>query len=336
MMLGYRLSEDSTPTGPTMQTFPLRNPGMEAILRRWSHALQHSGPTLVTVVLILILAWILADLTWSFIPQKPQAASPAAAPMQTAVRQVDASQVAQKHIFGTSSAPAGNLNNAPDTTLALTLHGIVAGRRASDSRALIVANGDEAPYAIGAQLPGGAVIRAIYPDRVLLERDGRVEALRLPKPGDSSGGGVSPVPGVAMQRAQPYAQPQNLGQLRQEIANNPQRLMDVVRAMPVMDHGKLAGYRIYPAGNPSAFNQLGLKPGDVVTGVNGIPLTDPAQSMRVLSSLKTSEQVSITLTRNGQSQTQVLQMGPPELGQSRQQQQDQQDGDEQDDSDNPP
>lgn len=322
-----------------MQTLPLRQPGMEAALRRWSHALQHSGPTLATVVLILVLAWILADLTWSFIPQKPAAVAATASSPQAASRQVDAPQVAAKHIFGTASAPAGNLNNAPDTTLALTLHGIVAGKRASDSRALIVANGDEAPYAIGAQLPGGAVIRAIYPDRVLLERDGRVEALRLPRPDDNSGGGaVSPSRGVAMQRQPASAQPQNLGQLRQEIANNPQRLMDVVRAMPVMDHGKLTGYRIYPAGNPSAFNQLGLKPGDVVTGVNGIPLTDPAQSMRVLSSLKTSEQVSITLTRNGQSQTQVLQMGPPELGQMRQQQQDQQDqdGQDQDDPDNPP
>lgn len=321
-----------------MQTFPLRNPGMEATLRRWSHVLQHSGPTLATVVLVLILAWILADLTWSFIPQKSQVAAPVAAPLRAAARQVDASQVAQKHIFGTATASAGNLNNAPDTTLALTLHGIVAGKRASDSRALIVANGDEAPYAIGAQVPGGATIRAIYPDRVLLERDGRVEALRLPKPDDNGGGAVTQSPGMAMQRPQAYAQPQNLGQLRQEIANNPQRLMDVVRAMPVMDHGKLTGYRIYPAGNPSAFNQLGLKPGDVVTGVNGIPLTDPAQSMRVLSSLKTSEQVSITLTRNGQSQTQVLQMGPPELGQMRQQQQqDQQDQDGQDDDpDSPP
>ncbi len=316
-----------------MQTLPLRHPGMEATLRRWSHVLQHSAPNLVTVFLILILAWILADLTWSFIPQHPVQAAGGTAP-PPAVRQVEASQVAAKHIFGTAGAGPTNLNNAPDTTLALTLHGIVAGKRAADSRALIVANGDEQPYAIGGQVPGGAVIRAIYPDRVLLERDGRVEALRLPKADDNGVGVASP--GMPMQRQQAAPQPQNLGQLRQEIMNNPQRLMDVIRAMPVMDHGKLTGYRIYPAGNPSAFNQLGLKPGDVVTAVNGIPLTDPAQSMRVMSSLKTSDQVSITLTRNGQSQTQVLQMGPPELGQSRQQQQDEQDQDGQDDPDNPP
>jgi general secretion pathway protein C len=252
---------------------------------------------------------------------------------------IEAGQVADRHLFGTASAQ-GNASNAPDTTLNLTLHGIVAGKRASDSRALIVANGDEEPYAIGAQLPGGAVIRSIYPDRVLLARDGRLEALRLPR-SDSNGGGAVTQPSMGLQPRAMVPGPQSLGQLRQEITSNPQRLMDVVRAMPVMDHGKLTGYRIYPAGNPTMFNQLGLKPGDIVTAVNGIPLTDPAQSMRVLSSLKTSEQVSVTLNRNGQQQTQVLQMGPPSLSDQRQQQQndDSQQGGDQDqdqDPDNPP
>jgi general secretion pathway protein C len=312
-----------------MNTFPLREQGMEAALRRWTHLLQHTGPTLVSVLMVLLLAWLLAMLTWSFIPQHKTTA-PTASASSTAMHQVDAVQVADHHLFGVAGAATGNAANAPDTTLALILHGIVAGKRASDSRALIVANGDEEPYAIGAQLPGGAVIRAIYADRVLLARDGRLEALRLPT---TSTGGGSPQP---MMQTQAMAPPtQNLGQLRQEIANNPQRLMDVIRAMPVMDHGKLTGYRIYPSGNPSQFNQLGLKPGDVVTTVNGIPLTDPAQGMRVLSSLRTSEQVSIGLVRNGQAQTQILQMPPPGTTQTLQQQQ-QQEQQGQDDQDNPP
>jgi len=84
--------------------------------------------------------------------------------------------------------------------------------------------------------------------------------------------------------------------------------------MPVQEQGKLTGYRIYPAGNAPAFAQLGLHPGDVVTAVNGIPLTDPAQSMRILSALKTSEQITVTLQRNGQSQTVPLQLPPPAPG----------------------
>ena len=342
--VSFIISPSSTPAAPrpvpmAMQSLPLRDQGMEATLRRWTHLLQSAGPNVASVLLILLLAWLLAQLTWSLIPRKTSQAAVASAPASVVHPAVEAGQVADRHLFGTASTQ-GNAGNAPDTTLNLTLHGIVAGKHASDSRALIVANGDEEPYAIGAQLPGGAVIRSIYPDRVLLARDGRLEALRLPRDDSSGGSGGIGQPAMGLQPRAMMPGPQSLGQLRQEITNNPQRLMDVVRAMPVMDHGKLTGYRIYPAGNPSMFNQLGLKPGDVVTAVNGIPLTDPAQSMRVLSSLKTSEQVSVTLTRNGQQQTQVLQMGPPSLSGQRQQQNDdsQQSGDQDQDSgpDNPP
>jgi general secretion pathway protein C len=311
-----------------MQTFPLRNQGMDATLRRWSHVLRNAGPTLVTVLLVLVLAWLLAELTWSLIPRRNTAIVSTAAPTAT-VHQVDAEQVAARHLFGT--AQAGNTGPAPDTTLAFTLHGIAAAKRTSDSRALIEANGDEEPYGVGAQLPGGVKIHAIYADRVILDRGGRLETLRLPE--QDIGGGGGNVSGIqTMRQPQAMAPPtQNLGQLRQEIMNNPTRLMEVVRTMPVMDHGKLTGYRIYPASNPSVFNQLGLKAGDVVTAVNGIPLTDPAQSMRVLSTLKTSDQISVSLLRNGQQQTQVLQIPPTSMQDMRQQQ-----SQDQDQPDNPP
>ena len=280
------------------------------MLRRWAAALQHAAPSLAAIALILVIAWLLAQLTWALLPQ-PASVTGAGAyipPPQTGAHQPAAGTIADRHLFGTANQGGGNVTNAPDTTLALTLHGIVAGKNAKDSRALIVANGDEEPYAVGAALPGGAVIRAIFPDRVLLERGGRVEALRLPK-ADSSQGTMATTQGDN-QAPPPMTNPvpQNLGELRQQIAQNPQRLMDVIRAMPVQEQGKLTGYRIYPAGNSPVFTQLGLHPGDVVTAVNGIPLTDPAQSMRILAALKTSEQISITMLRNGQTQTQVLQM----------------------------
>jgi hypothetical protein len=51
----------------------------------------------------------------------------------------------------------------------------------------------------------------------------------------------------------------------------------------------------------------------------------------VLSTIKTSDQISVSLLRNGQMQTQVLQMPPPGL-----QAQHGQDQDNQDQPENPP
>lgn len=287
------------------------------MLRRWAGFLQHKGPAFAAVVFVLLIAWLLAQLTWAFLPQPKSAAVTYSQTPAVSVRQPGAGKVADQHLFGAANQGGGNLSNAPDTTLALTLHGIVAGKRAQDSRALIVANGDEEPYAIGATVPGGAVIRAIFPDRVMLDRNGRVEALRLPKTDSNQGApGVSAAvmspPQTPIGEEGPAGrQPEDLGELRQQIAANPQKLMDVVRAMPVQEQGKLTGYRIYPAGNSPLFTQMGLRPGDVVTAVNGIPLTDPAQSMRIMSTVKTSDQITLTLTRNGQSQTVALEMPPP-------------------------
>jgi len=166
-------------------------------------------------------------------------------------------------------------------------------------------------------LPGGAVIKEILPDQVLLDLNGHVESLRLPKMTGSQDGSVStsigapslnPQMAQRVSRAPAAPQPANLGELRQQVMQHPERLLDVIRAMPYPNNGKFEGYRVFPAGNPRLFEQMGLKPGDIVTAVNGISLDNPADSMRILSKLKTSDQVSVTFTRNGQQQTEVLQM----------------------------
>lgn len=290
----------------------LSRPAVEKALQQLLPELQRRLPFWVSVLLVLLVAWTLASLTWEVLP-RPKAATPiytsTADTMPPAAAEYN--RLADMHLFGTAN-PAANAN-APETTLALTLRGIVAANRDhQESRAIIAAGGNEQNYGVGAQLPGGAVIQAIYPDRVLLSLNGRLEALRLPKASgmDNADNTTTPLlPTVVYGSTLPPTT--SLNQLRNDVVNHPERLLDIVRAMPVMANGKLVGYRVFPVGNSTAFTQFGLKPGDVVTAVNGLPLDNPAESMRILGSLKTSDQISITLTRNGQQQTQVLQLQNP-------------------------
>jgi general secretion pathway protein C len=288
----------------------MKAPLLEVVSRRWAAALLRRGPALACALLVIAIAWILARLTWQLLPA-PKSQQAAYSAPDVALHQFDVNRLVNQHLFGTA-APAAANGNAPDTTLALTLHGIVAGHSTADSRAIIVANGDEEPYAIGASLPGGAVVRAIFPDRVLLARDGRIEALRLPR-SDTSGGdsGTNNTsfnsPPVTGPTALPG--PADLGALRQEIQNNPQNLANMINTVPYKDsNNQLIGYRVYPRANPALFTQLGLRPGDVVTAVNGNSLGDPGQMMKIMSGLKTSDQVSVTVLRDGQQQTLMLQL----------------------------
>jgi len=66
------------------------------------------------------------------------------------------------------------------------------------------------------------------------------------------------------------------------------------------------GYRVYPGRNRQQFAKLGLQPGDLVTSINGTPLDDPARGMEIFNSLGSSNQVEVTVERNGESQQLTL------------------------------
>ncbi|MGH8398816.1 MAG: type II secretion system protein GspC [Gammaproteobacteria bacterium] len=266
-------------------------------------------PFWASLLLGVLLAWTLAQLTWVLIP-RPHPATPIYSAQSAATPAFDAGNLADMHLFGTANS--NRPVNAPETTLNLVLRGIVADDvKNKQSFAIIASNGIGQVYAVGAQLPGGAQIQSIFPDHVLLIYNGHTQSLRLPKtssPGNTGYNTALPADTPSVVYGSSLPANQNLNQLRNELVRHPERLLDMMRAMPVMENGKLSGYRVFPVGNSNAFSKLGLQPGDVVTAVNGMPLDNPAQSMQILSKLKTSDQVSITFTRNGQQQTKVLQM----------------------------
>ena len=70
--------------------------------------------------------------------------------------------------------------------------------------------------------------------------------------------------------------------------------------------GKQQGYRVYPGRQRQQFSQLGLRPGDMITQINGMALDDPARGMEVFRSLGDATQVSVTVERNGQEQVMTL------------------------------
>jgi hypothetical protein len=78
----------------------------------------------------------------------------------------------------------------------------------------------------------------------------------------------------------------------------------LVRATPVISGGKLSGFRIFPGGRASiaTFTQLVLRPGDLVTAVNGTQLDDVNRGNEILQTLSSAASATLTVQRNGQSQ----------------------------------
>ena len=94
-----------------------------------------------------------------------------------------------------------------------------------------------------------------------------------------------------------------LADFREQIVNNNINLLKVIRPSPKKENGKLIGFRIRPGTNRALFNQTGLKSGDVVTQVNGTPLTSNSASMQAMQGLTNSSGATLTVMRGGQMMT---------------------------------
>jgi general secretion pathway protein C len=251
------------------------------------------GAQLAAIVLLLILGLDSAlILTRAF--GQPGALPPASATPPAAIRPsmnptLQLAVIVNAHLFGVAGVTASG--EAPQTTMPLILAGVIADRDPAKGQAIIGENAVAAKlYAVGGSIPGGARLHAVYSDRVLLERNGALETLKLPRSPSSANAAAPTSP-----------QPSRLA----AAASNPTLLAGLVRVQPVFSQGKLSGYRIFPGGTKggaAAFSQLGLRAGDLIEAVNGTALDDAARAMEVLQTLGSSATATITVSRNGASQ----------------------------------
>jgi len=90
--------------------------------------------------------------------------------------------IANFKLFGDASKPVRKevvvTENLPETTLRLTLTGVLAGKDNIQASALIEGPDRQTRnYRVSEEVPGGAILREVYADRVVLERSGRLENL---------------------------------------------------------------------------------------------------------------------------------------------------------------
>jgi general secretion pathway protein C len=259
-------------------------------------------PLAVAALLVVVLAWQLVQLTWALLGAGngvlPATGAPAVVG-QPPARIVDVTAIVNAHLFGEASAPsAGSTdpNAVAASQMPLVLVGTIANTDPALGYAIIGENATAAKvYAVGKTITGGTKLHSVYPDRAILDRGGKLEALMLPK--KFQGGGMS----AGAQAGASPPDPMLGDRLRQLAATNPAAITDILRPQPVFANGQQRGYRIYPGRNRSQFNRLGLLPGDLVTAINGTPLDDASRGMDILQTMNTASAVTMTVERNGET-----------------------------------
>ena len=290
-------------------------------------------------LIILLVLWSLlsaSQLLWipwrgSAIESVPALAlNPPQPSAQVALVAVDTSAVMGSGVFGgipdeldaslvtneRSDNRDGIERNAAETRLPLSLTGIVASIEDGLGSAVIRTSGAEQVYAVGDGLPapGQVTLAKIMPHSIVIDNNGTYELLTLYE-GASL---IVPTTPSREQRATPSdrtvaaprleAQPLVASEAkRREVAQRyrralyetPEALASLLTVSPVQADGAIIGYRISPSKERAAFDALGFQPGDMVTGVNGLSLSDTTNTLKLYTLMKDATAATFDITREG-------------------------------------
>jgi general secretion pathway protein C len=221
-------------------------------------------------------------------------------------------------LFGTESvAPAAVpepvVTEAPPTRLDLELRGVAVAVEAADSWAIVEGPDRRSlPYRIGDALPGDAELLKIEANRIVLRHRGAAEALYFSEEAAQAAAAPRSAPkrpGGGARAIQ--LSPQSGTRIREYLGllpGDPSRMTELVRALPVMENGTLKGFRLFPGQQRELFGEAGLRRGDIVTSINGMPLNDPSRGLELLNQLAAASSFQLEILRRGQPQVLNIQL----------------------------
>ena len=284
-------------------------------------------PYVVIAFLLLLIAAQLAKLTWTMFDsatidpgERSEAVSARKLPGNTAI---DWNSIA---VFGKADV----VNNAavkkpiikkPKKPGALqkldvTLIGALVSSNPQNSYVSIREKGETRVLKTGEEIKGGIVVKTIRP-KAFVASDGSAEKVFYLIPADQLRAkdrevGLPQekqkqerVPFTAREEAAAISHQVDeetklkLAQYRQELAENPLSLVDKVQASPVQRNGELYGYRLRHGKDRKLLTSVGLRAGDILLDVNGIPITDPGQLSGVMESLASGNMINMKIERGG-------------------------------------
>lgn len=275
-------------------------------------------------VLGALAVWLLVRLIWLLVPRGDAALGDASARVGIGDQgPAPAQSIAKWHLFGNTPI-VGSGPGAPATMLAMILRGTLADRDPASGIA-VIGDGErgERAFRAGENVAAGVKLARVYPDHVVLVHEGVEETLKLMRdqnlapadivrPGSQGSSAAarsnaatssssSAVPGSVPGSAQTTRVPADVQQTIERMRQNPEELAKRVQIVPVVDGGHMTGVRVSAGADIALMGRLGLRPGDIVTAVNGAPVDSLARGQQIVESLRTASSARVTVLRDGRS-----------------------------------
>ncbi len=243
-------------------------------------------------------------------------------PAETAVRPLSHyAAIEDRNLFqtGDATAPPAAAEPEPETQpaealqetrLQLKLWGTVTGD--GDRTYAVIEEPrkrEQNLFRIGDTLEG-AKVKEILREQVILTVNGQDEVLRMAEAPDRSRSvATRAVPAQAP--STPFQgndgdSPQQVNLSRSEVESamdNVNSLMRQARIRPHFRNGKPDGLTLSRVRRDSVFTRLGLRSGDIITGVDGQPIQSVDDALKFYNSLKSASNLNLQIRRRGQTQT---------------------------------
>jgi len=264
-------------------------------------------PIGVNLIALLLLSYSLAQ--WSWRLMEPAAMPGDQRSAAVADNGADLRQLTGANLFGQVDLTTGQNNLSPATipltSLNLVLTGVMV--RGAGSFAIVSANGGEATsFTIGEEILAGAILHAVYPDRALLRRAGLLESMLLKDSIALPEGSIitSPQHRDAGSLAGIRGSGNNFTVERNTLTQQMQRPEFLTQALMVPNAG--GGFLVREIQPGSVYEKLGVRAGDVIRSVNGQPINNMEEVMKLyqqLGGVNRAGSVAIEVVRGGRSES---------------------------------
>ena len=183
----------------------------------------------------------------------------------------------------------------PIAEMGLTLKGTITGPK-EIARAIIEEKREQKSYKIGDEVKG-AIVLAIYRNKVIMDVNGQEQMLVV----DETQSKATPTSRSAPLPSPRPAAPGNSGIT--SIMKNLDQYIGSARVVPYFKGGEPYGFRVSNLKEGTMVYDLGVRSGDIIRSVNGVPIRTPEDAFNAYQEMQNEASVEVELERKGESTT---------------------------------
>lgn len=246
-----------------------------------------------TLALVIFTASIISKVIWQVLEKDNS--FPASKTLDINTTETSVNLRLPSNLFGSlASTEPAKYSKIEKTRLNLVLVGILA--KQENPSVIIKQQGDkENIYQINDFITPTTILKEVFSDYVVLERNGNLEKLEIIRKGlEESNTNNAPSYEIS------NSNKSKLSQYLKDLNNKPENLFNVLSVEPNYSNGELRGFIISPGTEKALFEGLGFQKNDIILNINNNELTNLSQAFKLKNVLVEQKLFNFKVERKGQ------------------------------------